>query len=519
MTMRWTRRGLIASPLAAAWPRVASAAPAGVLRVGGFANDANLLDPHRSSAAQDSHVFSFLFNALIRFKPGSASAAVLEPDLAESWAASPDGLTWTFKLRPGVSFHRGFGTVTADDVVYSLQRAADPARSSFASNYTAFDSVEAIDPATVRIRLKSPVPSLLGLVADYQGGFIIPRRAGEQMGAAFQRRPIGTGPFAFVEHQPQQAVVMEAFREHFRGAPRIERVVYRFIDSDNTRELAYRAGELDLFYGRREQSFVDRFKKTPRTRVLVFGPAQSRLLHINTSVKPLDDLRVRRAIAHAIDTAELRESVGMDITTDAPSVVPVGNVGWTDQVPRYAHDPKRAKALLAEAGLAKGFKVHAIISQLSTLLQPMQVVQEQLRQVGIEVDLEIVDHPNFLPRIRANESALVLYGAARFPTADHFLTEFFLGANRAGKQGGGNNWSLTTVADADILAARSEPDRTRQDALWKAAQTKLLDQACAVPLFELAQVWAARDGLDLGYRLEGAMALGPAILPQTTLGT
>lgn len=508
----------MALPLAAALPHPGHSEAGDVLRVGGFADDANQLDPHRSSAAQDSHIFSFLFNALVRFKPGSASAAVLEPDLAESWTTTPDGLTWLFKLRAGVPFHGGFGTVTADDVVYSLQRAADPARSSFASNYTALETVEAIDPTTVRIRLKSPVPSLLGLVADYQGGFIIPRRAGEQMGAAFQRRPIGTGPFAFVEHQPQQAVIMAAFPGHFRGAPGIERIVYRFIDSDNTRELAYRAGELDMFYGRREQSFVDRFKKTPHTRVLVFGPAQSRLLHINTSVKPLDDVRVRRAIAYAIDTAELREAVGTDITTDSPSVVPIGNVGWTDQVPRYAYDPKRAQALLAEAGLAGGFKVHAIISQLSTLLQPMQIVQEQLRQVGIEVDLEIVDHPNFLPRIRANESALVLYGAARFPTADHFLTEFFLGANRAGKQGGGNNWSLTNVADADILAARSEPDRTKQAALWKAAQTKLLDQACAVPLFELAQVWGARDSLDLGYKLEGAMALGPPILPQTTLG-
>ena len=306
------------------------------------------------SAAQDSHVFSFLFNALVRFKPGSASAAVLEPDLAESWSATPDGLTWTFRLRQGVPFHGGFGIVTADDVVYSLQRAADPGRSSFASNYTALTGVEAPDAATVVIRLKSAVPSLLGLLSDYQGGFIIPRKVGEQMGAAFQRRPIGTGPFAFVEHQPQQALILERFRDHFRGPPQIERVVYRFIDSDNTRELAYRAGELDLFYGRREQSFVDRFKKTPRTRVLVFGPAQSRLLHINTGVKPLDDVRVRRAIAHAIDTAELRESVGADITTDAPSVVPAGNVGWSDQVPRYAYDPKRAKALLAEAGWRKG---------------------------------------------------------------------------------------------------------------------------------------------------------------------
>ena len=485
------------------------------LNVGGFSNDANQLDPHRSTAAQDSHVFSLMFNGLVRFGPGSTEIDSIEPDLAESWEASDDGLVWTFTLREGVPFHGDRGTLTAEDVVYSLERAADPERSSFSSKYVDMESVEAVDERTVRVTLARPVPSLLGLVADYQGGYVVSKAAGEELGDEFRTNPVGTGPFAFDEYRPQQALILEGFDEYFRGEPALERIVYRYIDSDSTRQLAFRSGEVDMFYGRRDQGFVDQMKDVDEARVEVFAPAQSRVLHINTSKPPLDQLEVRQAIMHAIDTDELRESVGVDITTDSPSVIPNGYLGWTDDVPSYEFDQDKARALLEEAGFPDGFSTTAIISQLSTLLEPMQVVQEQLRRVGIDVELEIVDHPNFLPRIRQNESPLVFYGAARFPTADAFLTEFYSGENLAGPGSGGNNWSQCTMADEDIIAARSEADAGTRAELWKAAQVKLLENACAKPLFELAQVWVVRDNIELGYEFDGALGLGPLVTPET----
>ena len=484
------------------------------LRVGGFSNDANQLDPHRSTAAQDSHVFSLMFNGLVRFAPGSTEIDSLEPDLATEWTSSDDGLEWTFSLCPDVAFHGDYGTMTAEDVVYSLERAADPERSIHSSKYTAVASVEAVDDMTVKITLSEPVPSLLGLVADYQGGFVVSKAAAEELGEDFRMSPVGTGPFAFEEYRPQEALILAAHEEYFRGAPEIERIEYRYIPSDSTRTLAFRSGEIDMYYGRRDQGFVDQMADIEGARVAVFAPAQSRVLHINTGVEPLTDVRVRQAIMHAIDTDELRQAVGVDITTDSPAPIPNGYLGWTDDLPTYEHDPERAQALLEEAGFPDGFELNAIISQLSTLLEPMQVVQEQLRQVGIDVNLEIVDHPNFAPRIRANESDLVFYGAARFPTADAFLTEFYSGENLAGPDGG-NNWSLCTMADEEILAARSEPDPERAKELWKTAQTELMENACAKPLFELAQVWVIRDTIDLGYEFDGALGLGPPITPET----
>lgn len=488
-----------------------------VLRVALTAADAGTLDPHRSSAGQDTPLFGWMFNGLVRFPPGSADPARIEPDLAERWERSPDGLVWTFRLRRGVKFHHGYGELDADDVVYSLRRAADPQRSSFASDYTDFRSVEAVDPLTVRITLARPVPSLLGLVVDYHGGLIVSRRAAEEMGDNFRRRPIGTGPFAFAEYRAQTATVLVAHRDYFRGTPQIARIESRYINSDSTRELAFTAGEIDLFTGRREQRWVERIRTQRGVVVDVFMPGEFRTILINTRMPPLDDIRVRRAISHAIDVGSIVRFVGADVVIAGRSVVPQGYLGETGSVPRYAPDLARARALLAEAGHPNGFTVRSVVSSIPTQQPIMEQIQAQLRRVGIVMEMEVVDHTTYHAKIRQDLSALTFYGAARFPVADSYLTQFYHSQSSIGRQTAALNFAHCSVADAEIDAARSELDPQRQLALWAEAQRKIMDAACAVPLYDLLQVWVRRDTLDLGYRLEGALNLGPPITEATRL--
>jgi peptide/nickel transport system substrate-binding protein len=242
--------GVLALALASPYSAMAET----VLRVSSTGSDIAKLDPHRASSTTDKVVVGWMFNGLVRFAPGSADPKEIEADLAESWERSPDGTVWTFRLRKGVRFHGSWGELTADDVVYSLKRAADPARSSFAGSYAAIAAVEAPDPHTVRITLKHPVAGFLGLVANYHGGNIVSRRAAEELGAAFDQRPVGTGPFAVVEHVTQQHLKLAAHAGYFRGRPAIDTVMYRFIPSDAGRELAFASGELDLFYAKRASS-------------------------------------------------------------------------------------------------------------------------------------------------------------------------------------------------------------------------------------------------------------------------
>jgi peptide/nickel transport system substrate-binding protein len=497
-----------------------SAAPAALaqttLNVGMAAADVGQLDPHRATTTQDKPVVAWIFNGLVRFAPGSASLEGLEPDLAEKWESSPDKLTWTFTLRKGVKFHGNWGELTADDVVFSLRRAGDSKSSSFAADYAAFESIEAVDASTVRIKLKQAIPSLLGLVTNYHGGNIVSRKAVEALGADFRLKPVGTGPFSFTEYKPNESITLAAHKGYFRGAPKIDRIVYRFIPADSARDLAFTSGELDLIYGRQDQKWAERFKKEPGVVVDVLRPSELSVIHLNTTMKPLDDKRVRQAIAHAINRPQMVAFKG-ELTADLPSsVVPNGYLGTDDKAPLLAYDVAKAKALLKEAGVESGVTVKSVQTSLPTMLNSMQIVQSQLKQAGVDLQLEVVDHQTFHANIRKNLSGVTYYSAARFPIADVYLTQFFHSSSIVQTPTAVTNFSHCKVADAEITAARSEPDPVKQKALWKTAQTKIIEEVCAVPLFEQLQVWAHKTNLDFGYKLTDAIHLGPVITELTT---
>lgn len=513
---RFASAAILAAALCVVAP-IESPAQDKVLRVGAQATDVGTLDPHRTSATHEKGPISWMFGGLVRFPPGSANPEKIEGDLAESWRSSPDGLTWTFSLRKGVQFHRNYGEATADDVVYSLARAADPKRSSFSSTFEQVQKVEALDKYTVRITLKSSVPSLLGLVSNYHGGMIVSRKADQELGEGFKLKPVGFGPFEFVEHQTQRELVLKAHDAYYRGKPKLGRIVYKFIQSDASRDLAFTSGELDLISGKREQRWVERTRQQPGVKVDVFEPGEFRTLFLNPRIKPLDDRRVREAVARAVDVSQIIRFIGADVTRPGRSAVPPGYLGEIDANPKYAPDVAKAKALLAEAGFPQGITLKAVVSSNTAILPSMEVIQGQLKRAGITLAMDVVDHTTYHAQIRKDLSAVIFYGAARFPVADSYLTEFYHSASEIGSPRQVTNFSHCKVADAEIDAARSEPDPARRLALWRTAQEKIQAEICGIPLFALQQVWARKDTLDYGVALEGAMNLAPPVNEKTTL--
>lgn len=512
--MRRSVAGLAGLLLAACLPVLASAQET-VLRVAGN-GDVSTLDAHRASATNDKTVVGWIYNGLVRFKPGSADPQDLEPDLAERWETSPDGKVWTFHLRKGVKFQGDWGTLSADDVVYSLQRSADPKRSTFSSDFASIDKVEKLDDLTVRVTLKYPDVNFLGRVSNYHGGNIVSRKAAEELGDKFGTRPVGTGPFAFVEQVTQQYVKLAANPDYFRGKPKIDTIMIRSIPSDSARELAFTSGEIDLMYARREQRWVDSARRRGGTNVEIFQPGEFRLLHINRTQPPLDDIRVRRAIAAAINVDDLVRFVGKDVGPKGCSVVPPGYLGEDCSV-RYGFDLAKARTLLAEAGHKDGITVKAIVSNISAQQPFMEIIQAQLAKAGIKLEMQVVDHATYQSQTRKDLSGLVFYGAARFPIADTYLSEFFHSRAIVGTPTAATNFSHCAIADKEIEQARTAADAATQKALWKQAQAKIMEDVCAVPLFELRQVWARNDKLDFGYELKGSMNLAPAITEATTL--
>ena len=175
----------------------------------------------------------------------------------------------------------------------------------------------------------------------------------------------------------------------------------------------------------------------------------------------------------------------------------------------------RINRSMAEAGYPKGLTIKVIHTQLAGMLAQMQVVQAQLKKAGINLDLQIVEHATFHQMIRKDLSPIVFYSAARFPVADVYLTQFFDSASTVGTPGAITNFSHCKVADAEIRAARTEPDDAKQLALWQTAQKKIAADVCAVPLIETLQSWVRTDKLDYGYDLKGSLSLGPLITEQT----
>ncbi len=487
------------------------------LGIGMATQDVQNMDPHRAVTTPERPLASWMFNALVRFKPGSASVESMEPDLAEAWEVSSDRLTWTFKIRKGVSFHKGFGELTAEDVVFSIKRSANAATSAFSSDFAALDSVEALDANTVQVKLKTRVPFLLGSLANYQGGFVVSKKAVEQAGDNFKQNPVGSGPFVFDSYSSNDRINLVANKQYYRGAPKLDRVVYRFIPSDATRDLAFDAGEIQVIYGAQTQIWADRMKRNPNTIVDVVRPAELSTLSLNTKSKPLDDRRVRLAVAHALDRAALAKFKGDIVAVPAVSAIPSGYLGTDEQAPLAAFDIAKAKQLLTEAGYPNGVAIKAVHTQLPSMLATIQVVQAQLKRAGIDLQIELVDHTTFHAQIRQDLSQLTHYGAARFPVADIYLTQFFHSRSIVKTPTAVTNFSHCAVADAEIDAARTEADAAKQKALWMAAQRKILEEVCVVPLVEVMQVWARKANVDYGYKLEGQINLGPILTEATTI--
>src|SRR5436190_941897 len=202
------------------------------------AKEPDTLDPHSSTIGQSQAIARFLYRGLTRFaiKDGKVTTAEVEPDLAESWTISPDGTLWTFKLRRGVQFHKGFGELTAEDVKFSFERQINKAPGTrYGVNLDVIKSIEVVNPHTVQIALKSFDPIFLLRMVGYQNGYIISKKAVEKQGEQFKWNPVGTGPFYFERHTPREKIILKAFDKFSGGRPQIDEVHWFDVPEDATK--------------------------------------------------------------------------------------------------------------------------------------------------------------------------------------------------------------------------------------------------------------------------------------------
>ena len=501
-----------------------------VLRFGVNAADLATLDPHFASGTQDRSVVDMVFNALVRYAPGNS--AEIEPDIAVAIPEPEivDGKqVWTFELRDDVMCHPGPDTeaypLTADDVVYSLQKSADVDRSAFAGDYKGM-TVEKVDDHTVTITMDTPLSSTLFLpkIANYAGGFIVCAQPAEAMGdEAIKTHPVGTGPFMFESYTPQNSVVLTANDDYFRGAPKLGGVEVRYMADPNTRELGLQAGELDVAAGVNEAQWVDRINAEGNLVADIFGVAETVWVNLNVTAEPLDDPLVREAIALAISPDEHAALRGAPVSELIASVVPPQLPGGLTEEEAATtgvlreQDIERARELLAEAGHADGFSIDLITSEMTDYSANYEVLQAELAEIGITINLTVVDHATMHAQIREDVNPIVIYVAYR-PNADVYLTNFFH-SDSIVVEGASpiTNFSHYSGVDDLIEQARAETDLAAQEELWKQANIQIQKDLAALPLYMQNLVYARTPGVDYGHELVSSLALYPQITELTTV--
>ncbi len=502
-----------------------------VLKLGVHVSGMGNLDPHFAAGSQDRIFADMVFNGLLRYVPGNAPQ--IEPDLAEGmpeFEIIDNKQIWTVSLKKGIMSHAGPGLVsyeiTADDVVYSLQKSANSTFSAYAGGYKGW-KVSKVNKYTIRIALNTPVSSVVFFpkLTNYAGGFIVSKKAIEMMGyEGFKKHPIGTGPFMFYKYSKGQKMELRAHENYFRGQALLAGIEMHFYPDLKEREKRFLDGDLDVIIGSGDLGWIEKVEKVENVKVDTFGVGEVATIFFNTDLAPFDDVRVRMAVVAALDKTQFFEASSARLAGEVFSPVPETFLpgGMTkDEVKKLdlfsEKDLSLSKKLLTEAGYEDGFSLDLVTSEKRIYRSLYSILADELAQVGIKCNIKVVEHSEMHRQIRKEPKALVIYAAWR-PNADSYLSRFFHSdATVVTGLRPDTNFSHYGAIDRLIEDARLEIRPEKQINLWKQAQIRILSDAVAYPIMYTRQLYIRKSTVDYGHKLESTMALYPQFTERTSI--
>ena len=439
------------------------------------------LDPHQTVAAGTREVLFNIFEGLV--KPNSDGEMI--PAVAEKYTLSEDGTTYTFTLREGVKFHNG-QTVTAEDVVYSINRCAavpEGQEKPLVAAFSAVKSVEALDEKTVAVTIAQRDLEFI----SYMTAAIIPADYENQDTA-----PVGTGPFKFVSRTPQQDFVMERFEDYWGAPAWLDKVTYKICENADALVMNLNGGSIDLcahLTSAQASQLNQNFQVLEGTMNLV------QAIYLNNQAKPFDNQLVRQALCYAIDRQGIMDMVADGHgTAVGSSIYPAFTKYFLPElVDKYPHDVAKAKELLAQAGYPDGFDMTiSVPNNYQPHMDTAEVVAEQLREAGINVTIQPVEWSTWLDTIyngRQFQATVVGVDAANM-TARAMLERF---TSDYGKNFINYN---TPAYDTLFQQAINAQDEATQTDLYKQMESMLADTAANVYIQDLCDLVAMRQ--DLG---------------------
>jgi ABC-type transport system substrate-binding protein len=445
------------------------------------------LDPALITDVIGGTIAAKLFNGLIRFNENLD----IVPDLARSWSLSPDQRTYTFHLRQDARFSNG-RNVTAEDVRYSFERVLTPgtkapltwvldkiegARAFLSDKASSISGIRVENDHTLVIKLDKPFGPFLSLLATTTA-YIVPREEVDRLGQNFGTHPVGSGPYVLTEWKHSQHLMLSAREDYFEGKPGLNGIFYRVIPEDLTAVMEFETGRLDTLLIPTAE--YRRYTTDPAWRGLVYGKPglNSYYIGLNCTRKPLNDIRVRRALNLALDRQHILNTVFEKRGVLAAGPVPPGL--WRDNGrPRtpegYGYDPKKAKELIQEAG-AQGSTLKIYISTDPEILDIIEVVQNYLEQVGIKTEITQLDWSAFKHAVNEGEpDAFWLSWWADYPDPEDFLFPLFHSASAG--PGGNRTRCFNPELDRLIETAQRTMDKQQRFQLYRQAEDRIIKNA------------------------------------------
>jgi peptide/nickel transport system substrate-binding protein len=458
------------------------------------------LDPRIGTNSESERIDQLLFNSLVRRGP----QLEILPDLATHWDI-PDPVTYRFHLRSGVRFHNG-QELTSRDVRYTIESLLDGSiTSSKTSTYRVITAIETPDNQTVIFHLKEPYASFLWNLTNGAIG-IVPKGSKPDL----YKSPLGTGPFRFVSNSREEEVIIEANPEYFGEAPSVRRVRFKVIPDATTRALEMRKGSVDVAQNVLSPDFVEVLRKQPRLSVTVTPGTNYGYIGFNLTDPILQDKRVRKAIALAINREEIAKYYWRDLVSLASGLLPPNHWAYEKDATTYAYDPAAAARLLDEVGLRDPdgdgpktrFRLAFKTSTEESSRQVAAIIQQQLNRVGLAVDLRSNEFGTFYGDIvRGNFQMFTLRWVGGNNDPDLFERVFH--SQQTPPKGWNRGRYHNPRIDELTELARKEPDQEKRKLAYSEIQKIVADD---LPYISL---WYFKNVILYGRRVSN-MTMSPA---------
>ncbi len=446
-------------------------------------------DPVMNDANADIWYMQQYYSGLLRFKPD----LTVEPDLATSWEVSPDGLTYTFNLRPDIKFCDGT-PITAEDWQWSLDRAANQDNGIWWFTFEAVKKITATDK-TVVFELNQPYVPFIYTPAMFNA-VVMPKKAVEAAGGweKFMLKPCGSGPFIMKEWVKGDHMLLERNPYYWEtGKPILDEILIKTITDDNTRILALQKGDVDAINYPPFNRITD-LSKDPNLNVLQFKSTNTNYITLNIRNKPFDDVKVREALSYAIDREALINTINFGIGEVATTFRPRGSLYYNDTLTGWPYDVDKAKALLAEAGYPNGFKTTLqILTGNNSALQIGTLVQAMWAQIGVTLEVQPTEAGLYDDNYYKNNFEIQLNSwTDDIPDPSEGTTYGIVYKSSESFHSGFNNEEVNQLSDASM----AETDPVKRQEMYFRMQEIFNEQIPYIPLWHEPLLVITRTGVD-----------------------